>query len=143
MTRSTAYAYKVVVTTEEEHITIEFESTDELSKNEQEEKAAQILLAAIDDVETGVADMEVKRASAFAYKVVITTEDEHSISIEFESLDKLSRREQEKRVERILLAIKDDVEMGIADMEVKRASDVLIDTETDGASTQTIKTYIP
>ena len=87
------------------------------------------------------------RSTAYAYKVVITTEDEHTISIEFESPNQLSKREQEKKARDVLLAVYDDVETGAVDMEVQRAKVVLIDTTTEIDSnnttrTQTVKTYI-
>jgi len=60
-TRSTAYAYTVVITTEEEHkVFIEFESPNQLSEDEQKEKAEQILSAVKDDLESGVADIEMQ-----------------------------------------------------------------------------------
>ena len=87
------------------------------------------------------------RSTAYAYEVVITTEDEHTISIEFESPNQLSKYEQEKKARDILLAVYDDVETGAVDMEVRRAKVVLIDTTTEIDSnnttrTQTVKTYI-
>ena len=87
------------------------------------------------------------RSTAYAYKVVITTEDEHTISIEFESPNQLSKHEQEKKARDILLAVYDDVETGAVDMEVQRAKVVLTDTTTEIDSnnttrTQTLKTYV-
>jgi hypothetical protein len=83
------------------------------------------------------------RSTAYAYEVVITTEDEHTITIKFESLDELSKNEQKEKAAQIFLAVYDDVETGMADMEVKPISDVLIDTETDGTTTYTTKAYRP
>ena len=79
--------------------------------------------------------------------MVITPEDEHTIAIEFESPNQLSKREQEKKARDVLLAVYDDVETGAVDMEVRRAKVVLIDTTTEIDSnnttrTQTVKTYI-
>ena len=75
MTRSYAKAYEVVITTEDDHsVIVKFESTGELSKTEQKEKARQILLSIMDDVESGMVDMEVKPTKDVIVETTVTTE---------------------------------------------------------------------
>jgi len=87
-------------------------------------------------------------STAYAYKVVITTEDGYTVSIEFESSEQLSKHEQEKKAEQILSIVYEAVETGIADMEVQQPKVVHIDktteidTRTNRTTTHTTKTYI-
>jgi hypothetical protein len=78
---------------------------------------------------------------AYAYAVVIETEDECRVSIEFESTDELSEDQQKDKAKQILLDLNDDVESDMVYMSVQPAKTVRIETVVDGAITQTTKTY--
>ena len=70
------------------------------------------------------------RSIAYRHKVVIISEDENTVSIEFELPDQLSEDEQIERAKQILFAVKDDVETGMPDMEVQPVTVLQVETTT-------------
>ncbi|HEY0169860.1 MAG TPA: hypothetical protein VGB98_02320 [Pyrinomonadaceae bacterium] len=71
------------------------------------------------------------RSIAYRYKVVISSEDNISVSIEFESPNQLSDEEQVDKVKEILVAVNDGVEMGTADVDVQPAEVLQVETTTN------------
>jgi hypothetical protein len=70
------------------------------------------------------------RSIAYRHKVVISSKDDISVSIEFEAPNQLSEKEQIDKAKEILVAINDDVEIGVADMEAQPVKVLQVETTT-------------
>ena len=70
------------------------------------------------------------RSIAYRHKVVISSSDEITVSIEFEASNQLSEEEQIDKAKEILVAVNDDVEIGVADIEVQPVNVLQVETTT-------------